>query len=329
MSPSDKLFNQFVQRSKEKKWTIVLVALLVALFAGFYTKSESGRYIAYSKIFPLSFNASGGAGSSLSSLKAQFGLTDKTDYEKLYNLQELVTSRTVSMNVVRSVCSNKKHKTLAHWILQDYNDHLKMFSKRITLKTKDSNELYYIASDLLLLNTEIVTDKTDFSKIITSFHDQNLSKEVNESILKNLSSLYIKLAIEKPSSEVEKLQVIRDSLKFQLDDLEKQIAGYQDANQLSVKYTTGIPQAKLLRDRAEVEQLYVTAVTAYQNANFKLLSERPIFQVLDFPGPPYEFKKPSAVKVSLVVFVLMGFILLVLINYKVFLNMIKQELSNS
>jgi uncharacterized protein involved in exopolysaccharide biosynthesis len=204
-----------------------------------------------------------------------------------------------------------------------------MFAKKIQPDPKDTNDLYFTAAGLLLENTEVVLEKSDFTKIVTGFHDKELAKEVNEAILKNLSSFYIKLATEKPTSEVKKLEVIRDSLKDELNALEKAIAGFQDSNQLSVKYSSGIPQAKLLRTRAEVEQLYVTAVTAYQNASFKLLSESPIFQVLDFPGAPYEFKKPSWTKVLLLAFIAMLVLFVGLFNFKIILSMLKDELAKN
>jgi hypothetical protein len=302
--------------------------LIPAISIGIYTKSEKGKYLTYAKIFPLSFNSTPGGG-TFASIKAQLGISDKTDYDKIYNLTELITSKTISLQVVKFGCSNKKYKNIAAWLIDDYNRNLKMFAKKIQPDLKDTNDFYFAAADVLLENTEVIVEKTDFTKIVTGFHDKELSKEVNEAILKNLSSFYIKLATEKPSSEVKKLEVIRDSLKDELNALEKAIAGFQDSNQLSVKYSSGIPQAKLLRTRAEVEQLYVTAVTAYQNASFKLLSESPIFQVLDFPGAPYEFKKSSWAKIALIVFFAFIIFFKSMFNTKIILSIIKEELAKN
>jgi uncharacterized protein involved in exopolysaccharide biosynthesis len=307
---------------------IVFLALIPAISIGIYTKSEKGKYLTYAKIFPLSFNSTPGGG-TFASIKAQLGISDKTDYDKIYNLTELITSKTISLQVVKFGCSNKKYKNIAAWLIDDYNRNLKMFAKKIQPDLKDTNDFYFAAADVLLENTEVIVEKTDFTKIVTGFHDKELSKEVNEAILKNLSSFYIKLATEKPSSEVKKLEVIRDSLKDELNALEKAIAGFQDSNQLSVKYSSGIPQAKLLRTRAEVEQLYVTAVTAYQNASFKLLSESPIFQVLDFPGAPYEFKKSSWAKIALIVFFAFIIFFMSMFNTKIILSIIKEELAKN
>jgi uncharacterized protein involved in exopolysaccharide biosynthesis len=328
MQPKETYIQQLIRNTLKYKYLIFILAVIPAIAIGIYTKSEKGKYLTYAKIFPLSFNSTSGGG-AFASIKAQLGISDKTDYDKIYNLTELITSKTISLQVVKFGCSNKKYKNIASWLVDDHNQNLKMFAKKIQPDTKDTNDLYFTAAGLLLENTEVVIEKSDFTKIVTGFHDKELSKEVNEAILKNLSSFYIKLATEKPSSEVKKLEVIRDSLKDELNALEKAIAGFQDSNQLSVKYSSGIPQAKLLRTRAEVEQLYVTAVTAYQNASFKLLSESPIFQVLDFPGAPYEFIKPSWTKVLLLVFIAMIVLFVGIFNFKIILSMLKDELAKN
>lgn len=328
MQPKETYIQQLIKNTLKYKYLIFILALIPAIAIGIYAKSEKGKYLTYSKIFPLSFNSTSGGG-AFAAIKSQLGISDKTDYDKIYNLTELITSKTISLQVVKFGCSNKKYKNIALWLLDDHNQNLKMFAKKVQPDPKDTNDLYFTAADILLANTEVIVEKTDFTKIVTGFYDKELSKEVNEAILKNLSSFYIKLATEKPSTEVKKLAVIRDSLKDELNALEKAIAGFQDSNQLSVKYSSGIPQAKLLRTRAEVEQLYVTAVTAYQNASFKLLSESPIFQVLDFPGAPYEFKKASWLKIFLVVFIGMIVFLAGFFNFKIILSMLKEELSKN
>ncbi|MFZ4753197.1 MAG: hypothetical protein ACOYLG_07610 [Chitinophagaceae bacterium] len=328
MQPKETCIQQLIRNTLKYKYLIVFLALIPAISIGIYTKSEKGKYLTYAKIFPLSFNSTPGGG-TFASIKAQLGISDKTDYDKIYNLTELIKSKTISLQVVKFGCSNKKYKNIAAWLIDDHNRNLKMFAKKIQPDLKDTNDFYFAAADVLLENTEVIVEKTDFTKIVTGFHDKELSKEVNEAILKNLSSFYIKLATEKPSSEVKKLEVIRDSLKDELNALEKAIAGFQDSNQLSVKYSSGIPQAKLLRTRAEVEQLYVTAVTAYQNASFKLLSESPIFQVLDFPGAPYEFKKSSWAKIALIVFFAFIIFFMSMFNTKIILSIIKEELAKN
>lgn len=314
------------QKIKKNIVWIFLFSLIVAIITFFIVRTIKPTYSTFCKIFPLSINKSGGS-SPLDAIKSQFGISDKTDYDKIYNVTELVTSKTISANIVSSGTQNKKYKQLADWILYDYNSNLPIWKKKLKWNDKDSNEKIIIAAGLFLAGTTITTDvKSGFTKIVTKFHDKKLAKEAGECILESLSSYYILLATEKPRSDLVKIRIMRDSLKQELYAVERAIAGFQDSNQLSVKYSVNIPQAKLLRTRTEIEQLYAVTVSAYQNARFKLLSESPIFQILDAPGEPYLFEKTSATKLALISFVL-AFIFSILIAIrKVFYQLILREI---
>lgn len=323
------ILKELVQKVKSRKLSLLLFALLVTVPIALIVNMEKPTYAAYSKIFPLSINKANGS-SPLDAIKSQFGISDKTDYDKIYNVHELVTSKTISHKIVKSPTNNKRYTSLSKWIIDDYNKNIQFWKKKIKLEPKDSNILTYAASGLFLEATEIKLDeKTGFTRITTTFHDKELSKEVNETILTSLSDYYISLVTEKPRYDLITIQILRDSLKNELYGVERAIAGFQDANQMSVKYAVNIPQAKLLRTRAEVEQLYAVTVTAFQNARFKLLSESPIFQVLDMPGEPYVFKKTSTVKVSIIVFIGCIFIACLWVCRKIFWRLIVAELSKT
>lgn len=307
---------------------IFIVSIAVAAVYGFIVKQEKEKFETYSKIFPLSINKSGG-GSPIDAIKSQFGISDKTDYDKIYNITELVKSKRVSHKVVKARVNNKKYKSLGEWIIDDFNTHQPFFKKKIKVSTKDSNNKVYTAAGLLLSNVDVKSDKTDFTSIVTKAYNENLAKEINEIILVELSSLYISMTTEKPRNDLYKIGVLRDSLKDELYAVERAIAGFQDANQLSVKYTNSIPQAKLMRTREELEKMYETTATAYQNARFKLLSESPIFQVLDKPGPPYNSVKPSAKNAAVIAFLLSFILFSFWVCRKIFGKLIMDELAKS
>lgn len=301
--------------------------MVLSVFVFLLIRSVKGTYSAYSKIFPLSINKSNGS-SPVDAIKSQFGISDKTDYDKIYNVNELVTSRTISRKIVASKTNNKKYKNLAEWIFADYNDHLPIWNSKIKLDKADSNALVYTAASIFLSSTQINLDtKTGFTKITNTFYDKDLCKEVNETVLEALSDYYIALVTEKPRTDLVKIRIMRDSLKDELFSVERAIAGFQDANQLAVKYSVNVPQARLLRTRIEVEQLYAITVSAFQNARFKLLSESPIFQVLDYPGAPYAFYKPSAKRGAMIMFAASFFIMCLFVCRKIFGRIIIAELS--
>lgn len=322
---SNYIWQIFVQIKSRLVVTIAISAVISALIAVFVAQQDA-KIETYSKIFPLSFSKS--SSSPIDAIKAQFGIADKTDYSVIYNIKELVNSKTISTRIVQSSPSKKsKHRTIAEWLINDYNEHVPFYKKKIKIKPKDSTSVIFTGASLLLSNTEVMVEKSEFTKIITKTYDKELSKEINLAILSEISEFYIQVATEKPRTDLNKIQFIRDSLKLELGAIESAIAGFQDANQLSVKYSTGIPQAKLMRDRAEIEQLYATTATAFQNARFKLLSESPIFQILDYPGEPYNYVQSSWKVIGLISF--MGLFMFISLFFcrDIFVNLIIHELS--
>jgi len=309
-----------------RKGIIIVISLILAIITGFLTYRTKEQFATYSKIFPLSFSKS--SSSPVDAIKAQFGISDKTDYSVIYNINVLAKSKLISTNVVKNKSTNPKYKTIAHWLIAEYNDHAGPLTKKIKIPSNDTLSVFLAGSSLLIASIDVVTDKTEFTKITTKSYDKKLSKLLNECILRELSDYYIQVSTEKPRTDLIKLGQMRDSLKNEMDAVESAIAGFQDANQLSVKYSTNIPQAKLLRARAEIEQLYTTTATAYHNARFKLLSESPIFQILDLPGEPYETIKPSWKKFSFVAFFLSAFLISVMFTWKSVFRMLFDELSS-
>lgn len=306
----------------------MIVSLLAAGVQGFITRSYKAQYSAYSKIFPLSINKSGGGSSPVEALRAQFGISDKTDYEKIYNVKELITSRTVSNNIAKAYPSNKKYKSLSAWLIDDYNNNLPFWKDKLMVDTKDSNDIYYKGASLLLAGTVVNNDsKTNFTTITTSAHEPELTRVMNDLILKELSNYYIKLVTEKPRTDLEKIKLMRDSLQRELYSTERSIAGFIDSNQMSVKSSTQLPQIKMVRSQKEIEALYTITATSYQNAKFKLLSESPIFQVLDRAGPPYSFTKESWKKSAAIAFMIAFVIMCLFVSRKIIGRMILAEIT--
>ncbi|MBK7762623.1 MAG: hypothetical protein IPI46_04535 [Bacteroidetes bacterium] len=319
--------DNFKQTIKANLVWIIGVALIVATVQAIISKSIDGVSQTHSKIFPLSINKGGGA-SPIDAIKMQFGISDKTDYEKIYNVNELVTSKTISTNIVKTKPANKKYKNYAEWLLDDYNEHLPFWKSKIIIEPRDTSSLYITGAGLLLDNTTIDNDiKTGFTTIYTKAHDEALALACNEAILKELSDFYILMSTEKPRTDLYKIKIMRDSLQDELSDIERAIAGFMDSNQYSAKTETQLPQYRLMRMQKEIEELYTITATSYQNAKFKLLSESPIFQVLDYAGAPYDYTKPNWKKLTLIAFVVTFFLMCLWVCRKIFGRLIIEELS--
>lgn len=300
------IIQDMVSRWSVNKYRIIGISSLVALAVTILTFMAEGTYITDSKIFPLSFNNA--SQSPLDAIKSQFGFTDKTDYSVIYNINELVKSKTLSSNIAAKKCNHKTYKNFAQWLIADHNAHLPFYKKKLNIVPYDSAKEVFAGADLLRMATEIKKEETEFTSIVVQTYNKDLSIKLHEAILSALSDYYIEVSTEKPRSDLEKIGHLKDSLKNAMDQIDRALAGVQDENQFSVRYSTAIPQAKLIRAREEVEQLYTNTAATYHNARFKLLSESPIFQVLDTPGEPVTYKTPSWFKYGTISFIAVLFL---------------------
>lgn len=328
----NKTHNNFKEISNNIKANIIIIilfALILSIATYFIIKTDKGYYSCYSKIFPLGANKSM-VGGPLDAIKSQFGISDKTDVDKIFNVSELLTSRTIARKIIQTNSQNPKFKKLSDWILYDYNSNLPIWEKKIVPDKKDTNSVLYISTTLLHSAVTISTDaKTSFTKITARFHDKDLAKIVSDEILLSLSEYYISFVTAKPRLDLISIGLMRDSLKKELYGLERNIAGFQDSNQFSNKASVFVPQQKAFRNKAELEQLYAVTVTAYQNARFKLLSESPIFQVLDYPSAPFLFEELPFKKITAISFFLFCIIFIIIVNRKVIWRYVVQDIQQS
>jgi hypothetical protein len=86
---------------------------------------------------------------------------------------------------------------------------------------------------------------------------------------------------------------------------------------------------KLERIHAEVAEQYSVATSAHMNANFKLLSESPIFQILDKPLTPTKAIKESWIN-SFIIFTIIASIFASLFFIrKIIAELVVNELKNA
>jgi hypothetical protein len=118
---------------------------------------------------------------------------------------------------------------LYDWLIDDYNAQ-QIWSKDKIKAPKDSLSRIIIASELLVNNTNINVDKTDFTSINVNTTEEELSIRLNECILQSLSDFYISTKTAKARTDLEKIGFMKDSLKNSLDMIERALAGMTDEN---------------------------------------------------------------------------------------------------
>lgn len=312
---------------KQRLPITLIISLLVATAVAIYFKQQPVEYVASSKIFPLSANSARSSSSPINQLQQQFGIKGEGGNE-VYDIRELLSSKRLSFKVVDSDPTNKKYDKLYKWLVADHNSELSWRQDPIELTDKKSDSLRNLITGrgIMLNRVEIEKSENGYTTISVRAYEKELAKEINENILISLSNFYIDFVTEKPKTDLKKIQRMRDSLSIELSAIERAIAGVQDKTAFATKAYVGLPQIKLRRKQAEIQSVYSTTVNALQNARFKLLSESPIFQILDYPGEPYGVIKESWKPKAIIAFLLTAILLSLWFCRKIFTDIIIEEL---
>jgi hypothetical protein len=318
------IINEIKLKLKSNLIWILILSSTVATIKYFLSKKEPRLYLSYSKIFPLT---NGENNDPLAGIKSQFGIGASSDLSTYYNVQELVSSKNLSRRIVQYPSNNIKEPQLFNWIINDQNKFKKFYEKKSTL-SKDSIENIIFASELLSNIITIKKEKTEFTSISCTTADEMLSLRLNEVVLQCLSDYYFQSKTEKARTDLIRIGQLRDSLKNSLDIIEKAQAGNNDNLRFIQDESAMLPQIKLARLHDEVEEQYKTTAMAFQNANFKLLYESPIFQVLDKPIGPLYFTKASSSKAAMIAFIISFILFCIIAIRKVIWQLVLSELAN-
>ena len=98
MANTLQIIQEFIAKIKSYFVLIFGVSFVLAAVVFFIARTQKATYTTYSKIFPLAINKTNGS-SPIDAIKSQFGISDKTDYDKIYNVNELVNSKTISRKI--------------------------------------------------------------------------------------------------------------------------------------------------------------------------------------------------------------------------------------
>lgn len=293
---------------------ILPISIVIGGANAYITKQKPAIYTSYSKIFPLS-TGNGNDASSL--IKAQFGLGGASDEGRYYNINELVNSNTLSRSIVQYPTNDANNSKLYEWIIKDYNSGKYWSSEKVAL-SKDSMENIITASHLVRNQIKIKTEKSDFTAIKVNANNSQLALRINECILSSLSDFYIQSKTQKARKDLESIKALQDSLYKALDAVQRASLGFQDDTKYLVKDAPLLPKIKLEQLSEELTEAYKVTSATRQNANFRLLNESPIFQVLDKPVGPVDSVKESVKKAFLIAFSI-AFILLALFSIRKFI----------
>jgi hypothetical protein len=320
------LINTVILRLKRNFLWLVLGAGIGGSLMGIIGKENPKIYAAYSKIFPL---VQDGASDPLSSFKSQLGLDNGSggDVAKYYNVAELVKSKNLSRKIVVNAISEENPTPIYKALIEDYNKSINKYFVNPIKLSKDSIENINLGAELFTGKVDIKKEKTEFTTITTTTCDPELALVLNKNILSTLSEFYVNSRTEKSRVDLKRIGLLKDSLFIALDNIERSLAEFEGTSRYSVDETVQLPVVKLQRLREEIVEQYQGTATAYQNAKFKLMSESPIFQVLDEPTGPVKMTQQSWKKGAITGAIIGAILMALLVLSKLIMQIAVKSLS--
>ena len=260
--------------------------------------------------------------SSMSGLASQFGFdlfsaSNSTFSQK--NIMELLKSRgVVSKALMQKVLiSSKSDFFISHYLSiynldKDWGSHedLKELSFNNKLSLKHDSVITLIWEDIIenYLTVEIKNDETDI--ICLSFICQNahFAKLFSESLISEMSRMYISYQTKQSSNTIEFLQNRADSVFHELEKAEEDFARVKDINQRIIKASGRLKELQLMRNVEVLNTMYLELVKNLEVSKLTLLKQTPIIQVIDKPILPLKDTKISMSFTAIVSFLLALFI---------------------
>ena len=243
--------------------------------------------------------------SSMTGLASQFGLDMFSNSNSTFsqkNIMELLKSRgVISKALMQTAYINNKQDLFIHHYLTIYNlkedwnndNQLKNlnFNDKLTV-THDS--ITALIWDNIIENDLFVNIKNDETDIIyLSFYCKNelFAKLFSESLIYEMSRMYISYQTKQSSNTIEFLQNRADSVFLELQDSEQEFARIKDINQRIIKASGRLKELQLMRNVEVLNTMYLELVKNLEISKMTLLNQTPIIQVIDKPILPLENTK--------------------------------------
>jgi uncharacterized protein involved in exopolysaccharide biosynthesis len=321
----------------KSQWIIIcLVGMLGATFGYIYALSKKPMYSA-TLTFALDDEKSGGGLSSAMGLASSLGIDLGTSAGGAFsgaNLIELMKSRTlIEKALLNPITVSGKNRSLAEYFLE--------FSKKREAlnKKNDLANIHYLVDDNrssfslqkdsiigeiynnIIANILSVSQKDKKVSIISvevKTEDEQFSKALTESVVKEVSEFYIDTKSKKAKNNVAILQKQADSIRNVLNAAISGVAQVNDNTfnlnpALNIKRTSGTSrQVDVQANTAILTQL----VANLEMAKVTLLKETPLIQVIDKPILPLKKEKIGKLKTLFLCGFLASFIFIVILIFR-------------
>tara|TARA_B100000767_G_C19773161_1_gene541185 strand:+ start:1268 stop:2305 length:1038 start_codon:yes stop_codon:yes gene_type:complete len=319
----------------KKKSSIISASMLFLIIGLLYELNSDVNYNA-ELTFVVESDQSGGSLGAMSGIASQFGFDigsgSANSTFSQQNILELLKSRGVVVAALmqNGVINGKTDLLIEHYLRinqykEDWDDIPIYFTFHGELtQTNDSvsGDIWRtICVDKLLI--ELQSDDANIINLSYSSLSDEFAKQFVESLIKQMSKMYVEHQTAQASNTLDFLQDRADSVFVELEIAEEEFAKVKDVNQRIVKATGRLKELQLMRNVEVLGTMYLEIVKNLELSKITLLNNTPIINIIDRPILPLEQSANSKILLSFLGAFLGGFLS---ISFFVFKKLFKDTL---
>ena len=322
-----------------KKFSIIILSILFSLLAILILINSDSKYNAELTFVVESDNKVGGLG-GMSGIASQFGFNlgdiENTTFSQS-NIIELLKSRGVieSALMQNTRINHKKDLLIEHYLeiheikkKWDDQDHIRSISFNENITYLHDSIIGIIWEDIIEndLIIDLQTSEANIVKLSYISLNQEFAKAFVESLIGEMSKMYISHQTAKTNNTLDFLQRRADSIFVELEVAEENFARIKDINQRIVKASGRLKELQLMRQVEVLNAMYLEIIKNLELSKITLLNQTPIINIIDKPILPLEDKKYSIIVGGIIGLIIGGFLS---IFFFIFTKLFKDAISES
>ena len=252
--------------------------------------------------------------SSMSGLASQFGFDMFSSSNSTFsqaNIMDLLKSRGV---ISKTLLQKSNYTDKSDFFIDSYlkiNSINNDWNELQSLKDLNFHDKLTITHDSIItlvwqkiieedISVEIKNDETDIIYLSFTCSDEKFAKFFSESLMSEMSRMYISYQTKQSTNTISFLQNRADSVFVELEKAEQEFARVKDINQRIIKASGRLKEFQLMRNVEVLNTMYLELVKNIEVSKLTLLNQTPIIQVIDKPILPLEDTKMSIFLVLLI-----------------------------
>ena len=305
--------NELKKELQSHFFKIFLFVTLITILSLVFSLSKDSRYKAELS-FVVEDTQKSTPLSSMSGLASQFGFDMFSSSNSTFsqaNIMDLLKSRGV---ISKTLLQKNNYTEKSDFFIDSY---LKINSIDADWNgLKDLNDLNFndkltITHDSVItlvwqkiikedISVEIKNEETDIIFLSFRCSDEKFAKFFSESLISEMSRMYISYQTKHSTNTISFLQNRADSVFVELEKTEQEFARVKDVNQRIIKSSGRLKELQLMRNVEVLNTMYLELVKNIEVSKLTLLKQTPIIQVIDRPILPLEDTKISTFLVLLI-----------------------------